>query len=236
MNILLVPGAWTGSWIWSEVASHLRQAGHAVFPIELSGLRGPGTRATTRLRDHVDEVVGFIDAEELHAAVLVGHSYSGMVVGQAAVRARDLIKRTIFVEAFLPMNGKSLLQVSGLDEDHEVQLIRANDGYWPAPTMEELREQPHLSEDSIRLLAANLKDHPGKTIRDPAVLEGTLADLTASLIAGPGWLEHSPEADLLASLRGQPSWDFRTLEGGHWPMLTQPEALARSLVDSCRLG
>ena len=35
---VLVPGSWCGAWCWKPVADRLRNAGHTVFPMSLTGL------------------------------------------------------------------------------------------------------------------------------------------------------------------------------------------------------
>ena len=139
------------------------------------------------------------------------------------------IAHSIFIEAFLPVNGKSLLEVSGLDVDHERRLIDNNGGYWPSPTLEELKGQPHLSDKLIRFLASKHEDHPGKTVTDQAILTVPLTMLDATFISEDGWLRSSREADLIETLQNHGNWDFKTIEGGHWPMLTIPDELSTLL-------
>ena len=86
--IVLVHGAWGGAWIWQRVLGPLRAARHAVHAVTLTGdgerahLRTPGIS----LQTHVADVLGLVEAEELHGIVLVGHSYGGMVITGAAGR------------------------------------------------------------------------------------------------------------------------------------------------------
>ena len=98
----------------------------------------------------------------------MGHSYSGIVVGQVSVKAPQLVAHSVFIEAFLPIDGQSLLEVSGLGVAHEKGLIEANSGLWPAPTLDELKWQPHLLGEEIAFLASKQVDHPGRTVTDPA--------------------------------------------------------------------
>jgi pimeloyl-ACP methyl ester carboxylesterase len=43
-----------------------------------------------------------LEKEDPRDAVVVGHSYSGIVAGQVADRAPGRVSRTVFVDAFLP--------------------------------------------------------------------------------------------------------------------------------------
>jgi pimeloyl-ACP methyl ester carboxylesterase len=231
MKYVLVPGAWAGSWIWEGVAARLRQAGHEAHTITLSGLRAADDPASVRLRTHVEDVMRFLDSERLEPVILVGHSYSGVVVGQVASQAPERVAHAVFVEAFLPVQGQSLFDVSGLGVAHERSLIAAHVGLWPPPTQNELRQQPSLHPDQAEDVARKLVGHPGATVVDPAELSVPLSDLRATFVAGEGWLSGSRETDLVDSLRREATWTFRTIGGGHWPMVTVPEQLTSMLLE-----
>jgi pimeloyl-ACP methyl ester carboxylesterase len=197
-----------------------------VYQLTLPGLAGDDDAKEVHLSTHVNTVIDFLESRDLNDVILVGHSYSGIVVGQVSTRMQQRVVHSIFIEAFLPVDGKSLLEVSGLDVAHENRLIEENEGYWPAPTLEELKGQPHLSDETIRLLASKQKDHPGKTVTEPAKLAQPLAMLRATFISEEGWLSSSREADVIETLHKHRNWDFKTIEGGHWPMLTMPDELS----------
>jgi pimeloyl-ACP methyl ester carboxylesterase len=231
MNYVLIPGAWAGGWVWDVVGSRLRQSGHVVHQLTLPGLDDEDDADNVSLATHVDAVTRYIALHNLRDVVLVGHSYSGIVVGQVAIATRhqQRIAHSVFVEAFLPVNGKSLLDVSGLDVAREKRLIDDNKGLWPAPTRDELEGQPHLSAELIALLVAKQMAHPGRTVTDQAKLAEPLTMLRATFISGEGWLSSSREADLIETLRDHENWDFSAIEGGHWPMLTMPDELSALL-------
>jgi pimeloyl-ACP methyl ester carboxylesterase len=233
MNYVLIPGAWAGGWVWDEIAPRLRQHGHVVHPLTLPGLNDQSDPKKVRLATHVDAVTRCIESHNLRDVVLVGHSYSGIVVGQVATRHPQYVAHSVFIEGFLPVDGKSLLDVSGLDVGHEKRLIDENEGLWPAPTREELEGQPHLTVELIDLLATKQKGHPGRTVTDKATVAGPLTKLRATFISEAGWLSSSREADLVETLRHQRNWDFKVIDGGHWPMLTIPDELS-ALLDGIR--
>jgi hypothetical protein len=133
------------------------------------------------------------------------------------------------LKPYLPVDGRSLLDVSGLDVAQETKLIDESGGVWPAPTLEELEAQPRLSKELIKLLASKQKDHPGRTITDQARLPGPLTRLRATFISEEGWLKALREAELIEMLRNHDNWEFKVIEGGHWPMLTMPDELSALL-------
>src|SRR5258705_1716413 len=108
---VLVHGAWHGGWCWKRVAPALRAAGHEVYTPTLTGLgeRAHLANPAIDLATHISDVVNLLEAEELNEVVLLGHSYGGMVVTGVADRAPARLRRVIYLDAFLPEDGKSLL-------------------------------------------------------------------------------------------------------------------------------
>src|SRR5688572_1955574 len=108
---VLIHGAWHGGWCWKLVAPALRRAGHEVYAPSLTGLgerRHLASRAID-LEAHVRDVVELLEMEDLSGVVLLGHSYGGMVVTGAADRVPERISQLVYLDAFVPENGKCLL-------------------------------------------------------------------------------------------------------------------------------
>ncbi len=109
-NIVLVHGAWHGAWCWRDCARTLRSEGHNVFTPTLSGNgeRHHQAHHGITLEDHLRDVIGVFEAEELSDTILVGHSYGGMVITGVADRIPEKIRHLVYVDAFVPENGDSL--------------------------------------------------------------------------------------------------------------------------------
>ena len=60
-------------------------------------------------------MLNVIKYEDLRDIVLVGHSYGGMVATGVADRARDKVKQLIYIDAFVPKDGQSLLDLYEVD-------------------------------------------------------------------------------------------------------------------------
>src|SRR3954454_11209699 len=98
--LVLVPGACLGGWAWREVASRLRSLGHEVFPVTLTGL-GERVHLAGRnvdLETHIAEVVGAREYEALRDAVLVVHSYSGVVVTGPPARRPERLGAVVYLD------------------------------------------------------------------------------------------------------------------------------------------
>ncbi|MEA5455961.1 alpha/beta hydrolase [Sinomonas sp. JGH33] len=115
-HIVLVHGAFHGGWCWSEVAAGLTQRGHTVVAPDLPGSgddRTPVEEVT--LESAVDRVIEALKASD-EPSVLVAHSMGGIVTTQAAAQVPELISRLVYVTAFRPVDGESLLDLTHLPE------------------------------------------------------------------------------------------------------------------------
>lgn len=228
MDFVLIPGAWMGEWVWEPVTDRLRELGHDVHPVTLSGLaHGNADVSDVGPETHVGDVLSLLEAGDLRNAVVVGHSYSGVVAGQVADRAPDRVRHTVFVEAFLPRDGKPMLDAfPEAQREDELRQIAENGGRWPAPGAADVAREPDLSGEQARWLAGRLVGHPGRTVCEPVVLERPLAEQRATYVACS--LEIPDE---VAAMREEPNWAFRALRTGHWPMISRPDELVTLLAE-----
>jgi pimeloyl-ACP methyl ester carboxylesterase len=85
---VLVHGGAHGGWCYGPVARRLRAAGHEVHAPTLTGLgeRSHLLRPGIDLDTHIEDVVRVLHYEDVRDAILVGHSYGGMVITGVADR------------------------------------------------------------------------------------------------------------------------------------------------------
>ncbi|MEV7443959.1 alpha/beta hydrolase [Streptomyces sp. NPDC091204] len=233
VNFVLVAGARLGAWAWDEVAPWLRAAGHGVYPLTLSGLadkRGvPAGQAT-----HVQDIVAEVERQGLRDVVLVGHSYSGIPVGQAAERIGDRLARAVFVDSSVPTDGESFVSAWPDGGAAVKASIAENGGFWPlAPASH--YEGEGLTDEQIARLVRGSTPHPGATLTEPAVLARPLSELPATYIlcvlAGAEPEDAEPDKDV-AELLDSKHWRLIKMDTGHWPMFSQPRELAQILLDA----
>ncbi|CAL9661435.1 hypothetical protein SUDANB176_07018 [Streptomyces sp. enrichment culture] len=225
-DFVLVAGAWLGAWAWDEVAAGLRAAGHGAHPLTLSGLaekRGLPAGQQTHVQDVVDEV----ERLGLRDVVLVGHSYSGVPVVQAAERIGDRLRRVVFVDANVPADGESFL--SGWPSDHVRRAIAEHDGFLPPLGADGYAGQG-LTDEQIARIVDGSTPHPGATLTEPAVLKQSPAGLPATYVKCLLDGEEPPPA-VAELLRGE-QWELVRLDTGHWPMFSRPRELARILHEA----
>lgn len=127
-----------GGWHWRDVRWRLQSAGHEVYTPTLTGLgeRVHLAQPGINLQTHVFDIVNVLEAEDLRDVVLAGHSYGGMVVTGVAELVPDRLAHLVYLDAFVPCDGESLLDVLQPGARHmtEEALRRSPDGWrirWP---------------------------------------------------------------------------------------------------------
>lgn len=222
----LVPGAWMGGWIWEPTATGLRDRGLDAEAITLAGLEpdeaGRNVSAV-RLDDHVQQLVAHVGAAA-RPAVLVSHSYSGMVTASAADRLGDQVVGLVHVGAFVPTSGRSLLDdwgSSAQERARERADIEAAGNVWLPPTREMLDHEADLAPKDRDVLASRFTPHPGQTVLDRAELSAPAADQPSTYVAltlqgglDRAWDDAPPVA------RAATGWRRRHIVSGHWPMVS----------------
>jgi pimeloyl-ACP methyl ester carboxylesterase len=109
-TVVLVHGAWGGSWCWERVVPLLEARGLRVATVDLPSVGAPAGAAGSLAGDAA-AVVELLDA--LDGPFLVcGHSYGGMVVTHATA-GRDDVRRLVYLCAFMPDAGESLYGLTG---------------------------------------------------------------------------------------------------------------------------
>ncbi|WP_179414602.1 alpha/beta fold hydrolase [Mucilaginibacter sp. E4BP6] len=118
-NIVIVHGSWSSAGDWAAVAVQLKSNGNEVTVVNLPG---HGTDETPinqiSLQGYVDAVKKAIGAKK--EVILIGHSFGGIVISEVAEQIPSQIKKLIYVAAYIPKNGQSLLDVANTDANSDV--------------------------------------------------------------------------------------------------------------------
>ena len=150
LTFVIVHGAFGGGWDWKEVDEALSKHGHKVYRPTLTGLgeRAHLTNAPINLSSHIQVVINIFYFEKLTNVVLCGHSYGGMVLTGVMEKVPDRMKRVIFLDAFIPEDGESVItyaKAMGETWDAKETAVSAAQGFWapswlkfgsPAPSEE----------------------------------------------------------------------------------------------------
>ena len=230
MIYVLVHGAWHGGWCWRHVLPLLHQAGHQAHAPTLTGLgdRAHLAHPDIDLETHIRDVLGLIDAEELNDVVLVGHSYAGMVITGVADRVPEKIRRLVYFDAFVPENGKALVDYVGAERAaHQKKEGEATGTVGPMPAAALGLTRP----EDIAWADRRQVRHPYHTMSQPLKLtnEPALARIPKSFVnchSATGTFEQ-----FAVKIRHDPAWRYLELKTGHDAMIIDPQATARVLID-----
>jgi pimeloyl-ACP methyl ester carboxylesterase len=136
-RFVLVHGAFHGAWCWERVTSELEARGHTAEVFDLPGAgEDPTPLADVTLDAYAERICEVLGGTG-QPAVLVAHSMGGVAITQAAARCPDRIASLIYVCAFLPADGQSLVDLTQLPEgaDDGVQANIIVEGEPPVATM-----------------------------------------------------------------------------------------------------
>lgn len=236
---VLVHGAWHTGDLLSGVAASVRGKGHQAHCPTLAGNR-PGDSKKTGLEEAIQSLVDYIDLHRLKDIILMGHSYGGMVISGAADRLAGRIRRLVYWNAMVPLNGDALYD---LVPPHYVELFNmlaaeSGDGSLMLP-FAIWREAFFNDGDYAQAKAAYemLNPHPVKTFTDRIVLK---TELAASEI-GKSYLNCLQDTAMPHSFPWHPRLSerlglFRLVEmpGGHEVCFTNPGLLAEKIMEAGR--
>ena len=238
---VLIHGAWHDGSCWAAVAAELGAAGHDV---QMPTLAGQGRGDVDRSVGHAEAVASAAEAitgADLRDIVLVGHSYGGTIVSKLAEQLTDRIRRLVYWNAFVLLDGESVYDVSPphYNEAMDADAAERGDGsvVLPYPVWREA-----FMNDADDALARHVYDerlspHPVKTIRDRIELKAfpTLAiprsylNCTEDTAMPPGEYGWHPRFSSRLGL-----YRLVQMPGGHEAMFTNPRVAAEKIQEAGR--
>ncbi|MDB6089263.1 MAG: uncharacterized protein JWN85_2047 [Gammaproteobacteria bacterium] len=221
-TILLVHGAWHGSWCWQRVTPLLERRGLAVRTVDLPSVGAkPGVVAdlsadAAAVEAVIDDIAGPV--------LLCGHSYGGMVISHVVPKN---VARLVYLCAFMPAEGESLLSIGGGRNASWIQELES-DLLLPDPAQADAVFYADCDLASQQWARSRLRPQAAATVREP--------------VPRPAWL-HIPStyivcvndmalpADLQRNVFAPRATEVLELQASHSPFLSQPAALADLLAE-----
>jgi pimeloyl-ACP methyl ester carboxylesterase len=223
-TFVLVHGAWHGGWAWERVTPLLEAAGVTVHAPTLTGLdvAATGNPADIGLATHVSDVVDVLEAlPHGTSAVLVGHSYAGLVVREAADRVPERVEHNALIEGWAGGGGSSLLTLAPDWFADGIRAMTSAASVIPAPDPAVVGVTDPGDVDWLR---ARMRPQPARTFSDRTRLTGAVDAIPGTAINGvAATLPFSHLAHRLGYL-------LVDIDAPHDMMLTHPEELARALL------
>jgi pimeloyl-ACP methyl ester carboxylesterase len=169
-TVVLVHGAWANNASWSGVIERLQTEGYTVDapPNPLHSLTGDART----IADFLKTISGPI--------VLVGHSYGGAVITNAATGNRN-VKALVYVDAFAPAKGESALGLDSLTPESAVGAGPTKVfNFVPFPGAKKGDAELYVKPSVFEQAFAN-----GLPAKEGAVLAVTQAPVTYSAVTAP---------------------------------------------------
>jgi pimeloyl-ACP methyl ester carboxylesterase len=122
--VVLVHGAWFGSWCWDDVARDLADRGVITTAVDLPGRPGnPLPLDDVNLSVVVEHIEHVVEGAT-EPCVVVGHSLAGVALNELGERRPELIRRIVYVAAFLLRSGQSATDIIRSDKRTRVHEAR----------------------------------------------------------------------------------------------------------------
>lgn len=229
-TMVLVHGAWGGSYGFRQVRPLLAAAGHQVFTPSMTGIGErshlAGPQVTLSL--HMQDVRNTIFYEDLDDIVLLGFSYGGMVVTGLLDAIGDKVRHLVYLDALVPADGQSATDVIGPGAQ---ALVDASDD-WAVPPIPRELDTPEATAWSN----ARRVDQPVGTFTEPVSLSKPLEDwdLTRTFIkasADPGEAADSAFWTAARHAEASPAWAYHEIATNHMVPMNRPQELADILLD-----
>ncbi len=202
-TIVLVHGSWAGGWVWHDVAKDLRAAGHEVYTPTLTG---QGERVhlcspAIGLDTHIQDVVNVLRFEKLSDVTLVGISSAGIVITGVAEQVPELINQLVYLDAFVPEDGKCGLDLipevaaafqpiieSLGDEGWRIPWTFGGDERWTYNLLKTYQQPLAVNNPQAARLKHTYVLFTHRSAQDPmdAMLQGVL-ERTAAKVCRAGW-------------------------------------------------
>jgi len=238
-TFILVHGAWQCAGTWDLLIPLLQQHGHKVVTPTLRGLGADQAHLTSdvTLSQHVEDVSRALTTVE-DKAVLVGHSYAGMVISGAVEASPSNVESLVFLDAFIPEDGQCALDLlPGEIRDFFRSIAREKGNGWRLPGGEgqldlwglksgKARDfvRERLCDFSLRCFEERLALHENHRAKVPATFVSCVAE---GYPARPFFEPFAKKARAYG-------WKVIEVDTGHDCHVERPGEIAEILIDGTR--
>ncbi|MET7751101.1 alpha/beta hydrolase [Micromonospora sp. NPDC005367] len=222
-TVVLIHGAWADSSSWAPVMHRLRHDGYPVRAIAnpLQGL----TSDTAYVTSYLDTIDG--------PKVLVGHSYGGAIITNAATAVPD-VKSLVYIAGFIPAKGETIGELAAKSTP-ALPLIST-----PVPGGTEVVIDPAKFRDVFagdvdKTTAADLAatQRPANTdaVTDASAVEGFRTIPSWALVTRQ---DHAINPDLQRFMTARANARTTEVDASHAVLLSRPDAVTRVIEQAAR--
>jgi pimeloyl-ACP methyl ester carboxylesterase len=230
LTVVLVHGAFADSSSWTGVIERL-QTGGVQVTAPVNPLRGLSIDSAY-LASLLDQIPGPVLA--------VGHSYGGMVITNAAAKARNVVG-LVYVAAFAPDEGERLGEVESTSKDSILSTALVPLHY---PTGQGTQTAVEFAIHPAHLHEAFAADLPVAQAAIMAATQRPIAELAFSEPSGvaawmtlPSWTvvatgDKAAGSDVIRSMAIRAGATITEVEGSHVIMISQPQAVTDVILSA----
>jgi pimeloyl-ACP methyl ester carboxylesterase len=236
MRVVFIHGAFTrdGAWWWAPTAALLARSGIASVAVALPscGEAGvPPTGAGPGLADDAGATTAVLDEDG--PAILVAHSYGGMVATQAG--EHPAVRRLVYISSFLPRVGEDLATVSaGPDPvpvipnaDGSVSVDDANRAAFDARFLHDVEDPDLVSGAHDRLCAQS------SVVFTAQATTAAWERVPSTYLVCAEERSTDPELQRAQAARAT---TVHELPAGHFPFLSRPDLVAACIEEAAHSG
>ncbi|GAA0374779.1 alpha/beta hydrolase [Microbispora corallina] len=214
-TVMLVHGAWHQPSSWARLEAELHALGYGTHT---PGLPSAGEHPTAGMHDDAAVLAAEL-ASIAGPVVLLGHSYGGIPITEAAAGASN-VERLIYLAAYMPDKGQSMYAIHGLPDPEETS------GLFPLSNEPRVSLYGDLPDGEAEQAVSKLVN---QTIRSFA----EKVDVAAWRSIPSTYIITEQDKAIPLALQEQmaaQAAEIHRLPGGHSPFLSQPRRLA-TLID-----
>jgi pimeloyl-ACP methyl ester carboxylesterase len=218
-------GAWSAGWAWKKMHPLMGARGHRLIAPTYTGLgeRAHLARPDIDLDTHITDIENVLEFEDLSGVNLIGHSYGGMVATGVADSARARVAQLIYLDAFVPNDGDSALDL--LPTATRTQRQAGDDGWRipPGPMPAD------TSPDDVAWCMPRRMPQPAKTFAQKLRMQHGPLMLPRHYIY---CTRHTPDDRFrpFYERAKREGWGAHEIDSSHNPHITCPAVLADLLA------
>lgn len=229
-NFVLVHGGFCGGWYWKTVKALLEETGHAVFSPTLTGLgeRNHLNNPNIDLNTHIADIQNVFLFEDIKGVILVGHSYGGLVITGVAAAMPDRIKQLIYLDGLIPDVSDSLMTL--VDEQtadyFRSQVQEKGEGWLVPPPL----NTSFVDDNDSNWFNARVTAQAFKSFEQEITFDVTIVNAIATSFIFCNQNDHITLKNMAKKAQAK-GWIYHEIDSGHFPMISNPEALSRVLQE-----
>lgn len=223
-TFVLVHSPLVGPLTWSLVAAELERRGIRTVVPALQSTQAVGPPYWQQHVDAIARALGPVNSDT--SLVLVAHSGAGVLLPAVRQITKRPIAAYIFVDTVIPEDGKSPLDLFDSPEAAEQFRQLAKGGllpiwsdWWPEDALRALIPEPGLRQRFV----AELRPLPVAVYKEAVPVVAGWPDAPCA------YLRFSPAYVRMAEKARSQGWACTELEGGHFHMLVDAEAVTNAL-------